>query len=256
MSVFNSLYANNYDSFYENKNYQSECDLIEKSFQQLGMKKEGTQVLDLGCGTGNHAIILSKRGFQVTGVDQSASMVEIASKKAKAQNVTNVEFLHSDIANFRSNTDYDGAVMMFAVLSYLTENKVLIESLKNVRRHLKKGAIFVCDFWYGPSVLTLRPTDRVKTFNHENEKVIRSVSTKLDTFKQTADVNINVLSIKNGADLKESSEVHTMRYFFPQELELIFDLAGFDLKKIGSFDSPERQPTDQDWSAMAIALAK
>ena len=41
------------------------------------------RILDLGCGTGGHALVLARRGYRITGVDRSASMLEIARRKAK-----------------------------------------------------------------------------------------------------------------------------------------------------------------------------
>ena len=66
--------------------------------------------VDLGCGTGNYAIWLATKGFQVTGIDFSEKAVELASKRAKREDV-NCKFLVGDLIDkdFISNTKYEFA---------------------------------------------------------------------------------------------------------------------------------------------------
>ena len=47
----------------------------------------GPTVLDVGCGTGDNAIYLAGRGFEVTGVDVSAKAIGIAKQKAREAKV-------------------------------------------------------------------------------------------------------------------------------------------------------------------------
>jgi cyclopropane fatty-acyl-phospholipid synthase-like methyltransferase len=51
-------------------------------FLELFSLEPGSTVLDMGCGTGRHAIELAKRGFEVVGVDLSAKMLEVARRNA------------------------------------------------------------------------------------------------------------------------------------------------------------------------------
>ncbi len=55
--VFNKQYANAYDSLYQDKDYEKECDFIEAIFEKN--KRNPRTILDLGCGTGGHAIVLA-----------------------------------------------------------------------------------------------------------------------------------------------------------------------------------------------------
>src|SRR6185437_4953180 len=182
MSVFNSSYAAQYDHFYEGKDYRGECDLIEAAFRRFGAKP--VSLLDVGCGTGRHLIELARRGYRASGVDLSASMLdrarEAAAKDLPADNQP--ELLCGDARDFDFQRTFDSAIMMFAVIGYLTGNDDVVAGLRNIRRHLDPGALFVCDFWYGPSVLTIRPSDRMRVLDRDGEQVIRATSTTLDPF--------------------------------------------------------------------------
>jgi len=72
---FQKEYAEAYDFLYQDKNYSSECDLIEEIFRKFAPGKIRT-ILDLGCGTGSHAIPLAQRGYRVTGVDLAENMLQ------------------------------------------------------------------------------------------------------------------------------------------------------------------------------------
>jgi SAM-dependent methyltransferase len=54
----------------------------------LDTEVRGPKVLDLGCGTGDLAIELARRGYQVTGVDISPVGIALARTKAAAAGVT------------------------------------------------------------------------------------------------------------------------------------------------------------------------
>ena len=142
--VFGSNYAEAYDIVYRDKDYAAECDLIERLFQRYG---EGpmASVLDLGCGTGNHSLLLDQRGYEVVGVDRSASMLAHArSKAAKSEpnNGRKEAFYQGDIRNVDLQRQFDAVLIMFAVLGYQLENSDVLSALKTARRHLRFSCVF------------------------------------------------------------------------------------------------------------------
>src|SRR5947209_19234510 len=83
MSVFGQEYASIYNLLYEDKDYAAECDVLERVFRTFG-SRQVHRVLDLGCGTGNHAVPLAERGYQVVGVDRSEDMLARARARGSA----------------------------------------------------------------------------------------------------------------------------------------------------------------------------
>ena len=73
---FDEKYARYYDLFNQGKDYNKECDFLEEIFKKFGDKIQ--TILDLGCGTGLHALELSKRRYTLTGLDLSEEMIKIA----------------------------------------------------------------------------------------------------------------------------------------------------------------------------------
>lgn len=253
--VFGSVYSDIYDLFYHDKDYAAECDLIEHALKSYS-ESPVHSILDLGCGTGNHAIPLAQRGYQVSGVDFSEEM--LARAKAKADDMLasgEISFAQGDIRNIDLGRKFDAALMMFAVLGYQYNNADVLSALETARKHLRKNGLLVFDVWYGPAVLQERPSQRAKVIPTPEGKILRVASGDLDVNHHACQVNYHVWQLNGKSLVAETEESHSMRYFFPLELELFLDQAGFTLVRLGAFPSFEQDPDETTWNVLAIARA-
>ena len=100
-----------YTEKYDNESFTSgtigEVDFIES---EAGFDKN-RKILDIGCGTGRHSIELARRGFKVTGIDLSESMINKARSNAKKENLK-IDFHIKDARNFSLNESFDLAIMI------------------------------------------------------------------------------------------------------------------------------------------------
>lgn len=251
MTVFGKMYADVYDTIYNTKNYNQEVDFLEEIFHKFA-KTPAHTVLDLGCGTGGHSLVLDQRGYQVCGVDLSQEMLDLARRKAAALN-RGGEWVQGDIRTVKVGKVFDAAVMMFAVLSYQTQNEDLQATLSNVAAHLAPGGLFTADFWYGPAVLAQRPSDRVAEWNQDGKRILRLVQSKLDSFNQTVRVQYRVLELSGIQLQRETIEVHEMRYLFPQELGYFLTQAGFKVLHWCPFLKIDGEPGEETWNVSVVA---
>jgi len=141
---------------------------------------------------------------------------------------------------------------MFAVLGYQIENEDVLMALKTVKKHLKKDGFFICDFWYGPAVLHEKPGEKVRFIQQEDIKIIRASKGILDIFHHLVKVHFHLWKIKSDKIISETTEEHTMRFFFPQELNFFLQQAGLKLITITSFSDPTNEPDESEWNAQAI----
>jgi SAM-dependent methyltransferase len=253
--VFCQDYAGLYDFMYADKDYEAECDMLEEVFRHYGKDKIKT-ILDLGCGTGNHAFPLAKRGYGVTAVDRSPDMLAKAHAKlsdSEAPSQSPPVFLQGDLRSINLGQTFDAVLMMFAVLGYQLTNEDVLESLNTVRRHLKPHGLFVCDVWYGPAVLAIRPSDKVKIIPTDSGKVIRIASGALDIHHHLATVEYHILHLQDQAVVNESTETHHMRYFFPQELAFFLNQANLNLLHLSAFSDFTQDPGEQSWNILVVA---
>lgn len=251
---FGALYAAAYDLLYGEKDYQAECDLIETIFDGCG--KEVRSVLDLGCGTGNHAIPLAERGYTVLGVDSSPDMLARAREKVAAGRGTGmVEFREADVREVTLDQTFDAVIMMFAVLSYHTGNADVLGVLEAARRHLASDGLLLADIWYGPAVLATRPEERVRVLRDGGRTVIRVSSGQLDVQRHLCRVHYRLWHLNGNELVEEAEEEHTVRFFFPEELRLFLEMSGFRLLRLGCFPEFDRDPDEESWNAMLVAAA-
>ena len=255
-AVFKQGYADQYDLFYRDKDYESECDLLEQAFKRYG-KEPVQSILDLGCGTGNHAFPLAHRGYRVTGVDLSADMLVHAREKTSGIQLPEGSampmFVQGDVCSIDLGEQFDAILMMFAVLGYQLTNDDVLAALHTVRCHLKPGGLFIFDIWYGPAVLAIRPSERIKVISSVDSQVIRTVSGSLDTFHHLSEVNYHIWRLSGKQVLGETQESHQMRYFFPQELALFLKLSDLELVTMSEFGDLNRRADADTWNVLVVA---
>jgi SAM-dependent methyltransferase len=250
MAVFGS-YAHYYDLLYREKDYPGEVDYVDALIKKYATKDAGT-ILDLGCGTGGHAVLLARKGYRVTGVDRSDAMLAIAEEK-KRQGGGSVEFEKGDISTVRLGRSFDTAIAMFAVMGYQTTNEDLERSLLNTGRHLNRDGLLIFDAWFGPAVITQKPHDRVLIVEEGAGTVIRLTRPVLDILTHTVSVNFTVLHIEDDRVLDYVEETHAMRFFFPKELDFMLAKTGYEVLGMHPFMELDGDLTENDWNMTVIA---
>ena len=250
--VFGTGYAAAYDALYADKDYGAECDVFERLAAEL-LDRRPVRVLDIGCGTGGHAAELARRGLEVVGVDLAPAMLERARERAQAAGVE-IELVEGDARSTRLEGEFDVTLMTFALLGYQLGNGDVLAALRNAAAHTRPGGIVLFDVWYGPAVLAIRPSERVKSVRAaDGAEIVRTASTELDTATHTALVRYHVRRVGPDGSTEETSEDHRVRFFFPLELELFLDDAGLDLIRIGDFEDFERDPDESTWNVLVAA---
>ena len=253
-SVFGSAYSGAYDLLYTDKDYAGECNVIEEILRRHS-EFPVSNLLDLGCGTGNHVFEMASRGYAIHGVDRSEGMLDVARQRLLQSGNGKVRFHLGDIRDVNLGQEFDAALIMFAVLGYQVENSDILATLRTVRKHLKRGALLIFDVWYGPAVLHERPSDRVKVIPTPEGKILRVASGTLDVARQVCDVRFQLWRFAEGRVASEIQETHRMRYFFPLELNLFLDCSGFNLVRLGAFPDFDKDPNETTWSVLAVARA-
>lgn len=229
MNQFGELYSKYYDLLYSDKDYKGEVDYVNNLIKDD--ISEAQTILDMGCGTGIHADLLSNKGFKVHGIDLSEDMLKIANQKIKGKE-ERLQFSQSNIQDLNLSKKFDVVLSLFHVMSYQNSNIELIKAFEVAANHLRTGGLFIFDFWYGPAVLTDLPVTRVKRLENNDIKVTRVAEPSLKPKSNITKVSFDVfIEDKNQKLLVEKKETHYMRYLFDTELELICKETGFEINK-------------------------
>ncbi len=122
-----------------------DCD-YENWSQYLILKLKAfplTTGIDVGCGGGWFTRAFQRQGYQMTGMDISAQMLDFAQETAMKQG-TRSEYLLGDISKMKLHPRFDFATAINDCVNYVPKTK-LRAAFKNVRGGLKKGGIFLFD---------------------------------------------------------------------------------------------------------------
>jgi SAM-dependent methyltransferase len=252
------LYAAYYDLLYRDKDYSNEVNYISSSILASGGVSEGS-ILELGCGTGGHAVHLASSNRMVHGIDLSAEMVQRAnaSKSTLPTHLNEkLTFEVGDIRSFRSTQKFDAVVSLFHVISYQTKNEDIINSFNTARYHLQPGGLFFFDFWYGPSVLSDRPKVVEKVVEDEFIQVLRHTTPTMLIDQNCVDIcfDVDICLKQHGAVKQRLTEHHLMRYLFLPEIEYYLSLCG--LAVVSAQTWLQHAPlTDRSWYGCIVARA-
>ncbi len=252
--VFGEKYAGIYDALYGTKDYAGEADLIARLLTRYG--DDCRTLLDLGCGTGNHAFPLAKRGFAVVGVDRSSAMLAQARAKAVLERVVRPsppEFIEGDVRHLDLKQRFDAVVMMFTVLGYQCDDEDLAATLAGVREHLKPGGLFIFDVWNGPAVLAQGLQHRVARARDGHVEITRTSHARLDSGRNLCHVRFDIARREAHGEPETWQETHAVRYFFPDELALLLGGAGLSLLDLKRFPDGEAPADEQAWNVIGVA---
>lgn len=134
-----SLEAKLYDKIWGRYDYNSDIEFLDVLFSDYGCKR----IIDIGCGTGGHALRLSVKGYDVTGVDLSPAMLKVAREKDKD---VRVKFIQGDMRRLSKlpfGKKFDAAICLGQTFSHLLTNRDVKNFLGGLRVILKKNGLFV-----------------------------------------------------------------------------------------------------------------
>ncbi|MEP6754811.1 MAG: class I SAM-dependent methyltransferase [Chthonomonadales bacterium] len=180
-------------------------------------------VLDLACGTGSVSCILAEDKLQVTGVDLSGAMIDVARAKAEKKKLK-IRFEVQDAAKLDLDNRYDLCISFFDSLNYITDRDQLAAAFHGVFQHLNPGGLFIFDVnteyalensFFDQNNLDSK--DRLRyIWRSEYDSATRLCTVSMRFFYRE----------KNGID-SEVRETHLQRAYDEVEIRMLLSDAGF-----------------------------
>jgi SAM-dependent methyltransferase len=175
--------------------------------------------LEFAIGTGRVAIPLAERGVPVTGIELSRPMVDQLRTKADE---ASIPVIIGDMATVSAPGRYTLVYLVFNTISNLLTQAEQVGCFRNAARHLVPGGRFVIELWV-PELRKLPPGQQATVFTCEPGYI------GLDTY----DV-LRQQIVSHHFRFDESGETRLFRsphrYVWPAELDLMAQLAGFELE--------------------------
>lgn len=131
-----------YDMFMDNIPYEEWASYVISLLREEGI--DDGLVLDLGCGTGSLTEILAREGYDMTGIDLSPDMLQIAMEK-RMESGRDILYLNQDMREFELYGTVRAIISICDSMNYLLEKKDLVQTLRLANNYLDPGGIFIFD---------------------------------------------------------------------------------------------------------------
>lgn len=239
----------NYSRKYDEESFvqgtEGECDFIEEEIDH----NKSIGILDIGCGTGRHAIELSERGYSVKGIDLSQAQINRAIEKSKEKGLS-VDFSVADARSLEFEAEFDLVIMICeGGFSLMETDEMNYLILNNASKALKSKGKFIFTSLNGLFPLF----HSVKEFINSGAETGQASENTFDlmTFRdnsvyETEDDSGNKLSLKCNE-----------RYYVPSEIAWLVKSLGFtkvDIygAKLGQFSRSDALSTE-DYEMLVVA---
>lgn len=247
-------FAKYYDLIYFDKDYEKEVDFLEEIFDEF-LESNPKKILDIGCGSGGHAIPLANRGYKVVGIDKSKLMIDVARKKSKGLK-DNISFYPMPMQELHLDEKFDAVVCMFSSIDYLTTYEDVQKTLRKIKNHMEEKSLFIFDFWNGHAVLENFSPLRSKVFERNGKKVVRTSKTRLKKLQNLCEVNWKFTVTDNNRTIDEFEENLEIRFFFLDEMENYLNENGFEVLSLCPFLELGKEIMSDTWNITAIVKPK
>lgn len=159
-------FAQVYDELMDDTPYEEWCEFLMELFRKYGvddvskgdgsnvndndvintnLSQERNTVLDLGCGTGTLTELLSRKGYDMIGVDNAQEMLQIAMEKRERSGLP-ILYLIQDMREFELYGTVGTVVSICDSLNYLLEEEDIVQTFRQVNNYLYPQGIFIFDF--------------------------------------------------------------------------------------------------------------
>jgi SAM-dependent methyltransferase len=204
-----------YDLIYGHKDYAAEVASIRAVIDR---ERPGARtILDVACGTGEHARILAE-SFDVDGLDLDPAFVAIATTKLPRGRV-----VAADMRSFALHRTYDVVQCLFSSIGYVLEPADAIATLACFREHLAPGGVVLVEPWFEPA--TYRPGVHMLTVDQPELKIARMHASRVEGDVSILDFNY-LIGTPDG--VRRELETHRLRLTPFAEMATWFETARLD----------------------------
>ena len=211
--------AHLYDLIYTEKDYSKEVVRLLALIDGEAPSRTGAELLDIGCGTGNHIQLLAER-FQCTGLDLCEEMLSVARGK-----VPEASFVQGDMRSFDLGREFDVVTSLFGTIGYALDLEGLETTLACMAKHLRASGVLVIDPWYAPDKW-IEGFVNLTTHDEKDLKIARVGSSTRRGL--TSVLELHYLVARKGEGVRHLVDVHEMGLFEGDEVLGAMDRVGLD----------------------------
>ena len=239
------LLAPFYDAINSEIDYGLWADFIDKIIKK---EYKGTPelILDLGCGTGSMTLELADRGYDMTGVDYSPEMLDIARRRAEMLG-RDILWLCQDMRSFELYGTVDVAVCCLDSINHLTSTRDLDRCLSLVHNYLVPDGLFIFDV-NGKYKFETIYADRAYTM--EENGAVCIWQNNYNPSSRLCDFYITLFEKESDGRYERYDEIQTERMYTLRQIKNSLKRANLDF--VGAYSNFNFAPADDSFERIYI----
>lgn len=206
--------------------YEAEYQLYSTLLRKYGK----TEVLEIGCGTGNLVPYFKQNGFKYIGLDLSADMIKLAKEK-----VVDIVVFQGNMKDYHLKRPIGGTIITSRTISYLLKNEEVTTAFSNIYNNLTEGGILCFDFIDANQFIPIVA---------KSKRIIHTAESQKITYVRKSNWHLNfefgmgfkwdsIYYKKEGENLIELGQDNSnLRTFTRDELTIFLELQGFQVKEM------------------------
>lgn len=237
-------FAEVYDIFMDNVPYEEWAGYLCGLLREYGVT-EGL-VLDLGCGTGNLTMKLEESGYDMTGVDASSEMLQIAMDK-KNETGYDILYLLQDMREFELYGTVRAVVSACDSVNYITEPEELIQVFSLVNNYLDPAGIFVFDF---NTEYKYRELLGSQTIAEDREESSFIWDNYYDEEQRINEYELTLFIREEDGRYGKYQETHFQRAYTLEEMKALLEKSG--LEYVTAYDAYTKNPPHAESERISV----
>ncbi|GCE14096.1 class I SAM-dependent DNA methyltransferase [Tengunoibacter tsumagoiensis] len=221
----------------EHAHFSEDLDLYQ-NFAELS----GGKILELACGSGRAMLPLAQEGYEVTGVDSSARMLELARQTLQTANVSgHWTLVQQDISSLQLGQKFRLAFIALGSFGHITSRQKQQQVLAATRAHLSPGATFIVDISNADARYMENLSGQVLHQGtwHGKDDIYYThfVSPASSITTHLLEMTHFYEQHRQGGPVQRTTVTTSLYLFEKSEIELLLEQAGFVVKDIyGDYD--------------------
>lgn len=230
-------FAEVYDLFMDNVPYQEWSSYLIGLLKEYGVS-DGL-VLELGCGTGKMTRLLAEAGYDMTGVDNSQEMLQIA--RETGQEEDNILYLLQDMREFELYGTVKAVVSICDSMNYILEEADLLAVFRLVNNYLDPGGIFIFDL---NTIYKYQELMGETTICENREEGSFIWDNFYEEAEQINQYDLTFFIKEENGLYRKYEETHFQRGYELEQVKILIEQAGMEF--VASYDAFTREHIKED----------
>ncbi len=247
LEVIYSDFAYLYDKLMYDVDYSKWADFIEEILKKNRLNPG--LLLDLGCGTGSLTIEMSKRGYDMIGLDISEDMLSCAKEKSVGEGL-NILYLNQSMTEFELYGTVDVVLCLMDSINYILEDEELYSVFRLVNNYLNPGGLFIFDI---NSRYKFENTLANNIFYEVGEEITYIWENNYDRNDKICEFDLTFF-VKDEGCYQRHDEIHVERSFETGEILEALEKSGLVVKAM--YDELSMKKPKEDSERIFFVVSK